>query len=298
MSSNNSETINILEASELPLNSDGSIYHLALFPGDIADTILVAGDPARAKKIASYFDKVEFEKSNREFNTITGELNGKRITAMSTGIGTDNIDIVLNELDALVNIDLEKREIKTEHKSLSIIRLGTCGALQEDLPVDSLISSKYGLGFDGLLNFYKKDYSKSEISIRDAFIHHTAYPMQWAKPYVVEGDQDLRLKLAYDLKTGITATASGFYGPQGRELRLAKYHPDMNDLISSFSWEEERIVNYEMETSALYGLCAALGHKATTICAVVANRSRKEKSKDHKKTVQSMIEMVLERSTK
>lgn len=298
MSSNRSQTKNNLEASELPLNSDGSIYHLALFPEDIADTILVAGDPARAKKIASYFDKVELEKSNREFNTFTGELNGKRITAMSTGIGTDNIDIVLNELDALANIDLEKREIKAEHKSLSIIRLGTCGALQEDIPVDSLIASKYGLGFDGLLNFYKKDYSKSEISIRDAFIHHSSYPMQWAKPYVVEGDQDLRLKLAYDLKTGITATASGFYGPQGRELRLAKYHPDMNDLISSFTWEEERIVNYEMETSALYGLCAALGHKATTICAVIANRSRKEKSKDHKKTVQLMIEMVLERSTK
>ncbi|NND78046.1 MAG: nucleoside phosphorylase [Flavobacteriales bacterium] len=288
---------NNLEASELPLNGDGSIYHLALFPEDIAETILVAGDPARAKKIASYFDKIELEKSNREFHTYTGTLNGKRLTTMSTGIGTDNIDIALQELDALANIDLEKREIRKEHKSLSLIRLGTCGALQEDIPVDTLVASKYGLGFDGLLNYYKTDYSKNEISIRDAFIAHTSYPMQWAKPYVVEGDQDLRLNLAYDLVTGITATASGFYGPQGRELRLPKYHEDMNDLIASFEWQKEKILNYEMETSALYGLCASLGHKATTICAVIANRSRKEKSKDYKKTVQLMIEMVLERST-
>ncbi len=287
----------LLEASELPLNKDGSIYHLALHPHEVSDTIIIAGDPARAQFISTYFDKLEIQKSNREFCTYTGELNGNRLTAMSTGIGTDNIDIALNELDALFNIDLKERQIKENKTSINIIRLGTCGAVQEDLPVDSFVASQYGLGFDGLLNYYKNQYSKDEISIRDAFIAHCSYPIQWSKPYIVEGDQDLRLKLAYDMVSGITATASGFYAPQGRELRIKKYHSNFNELLTSFEWKDKKVLNYEMETSALFGLSSAMGHKAATICAVVANRLRKEKSKDHKKTVQLMIEKVLERLT-
>ena len=284
-------------ASELPLNEDGSIYHLALHPEEIAHTILIAGDPARAKKIASYFDRIEFERQNREFCTLTGELNGQRLSAMSTGIGTDNIDIALNELDALVNIDLEKRTIKQQHTSLNIIRLGTCGALQEDLEIDSYVASKYGLGFDGLLNYYQIDYNPIEKSLRDAFIAHSSYPLEWAKPYIVEGDQELRLKIAFDLIHGITATAPGFYAPQGRQLRILKYHPDMNISLQSFEWKSERIINFEMETSALFGLSKAMGHQAATICTVVANRLRKEKSNDYKKAVAGMIELTLERLT-
>lgn len=286
-----------LEASELPLNADGSIYHLALHPEEVADIILLVGDPARAKLISSYFDQVNVERKNREFHTYTGSLKGKRLTAMSTGIGIDNIDIVLNELDAIKNIDLGTRKLKSDLTSLKLIRLGTCGALQEDIPIDSLVVSKYGLGLDGLLNFYQADYTRTEISMRDAFIYHTSYPIQWAKPYIVEGDQDLRIKIAPDAIEGITATAAGFYGPQGRELRLKKYHPDMNTLLSSFKFNEERIVNYEMETSALYGLARNLGHAACTMCTVLANRLRKEKSSDYKSSVKGMIETVLARLT-
>ena len=283
--------------SELPLNKDGSIYHLALHPEDVADIIIIAGDPERARMISSFFETIRLEKSNREFHTFTGIMNGKEITTMSTGIGTDNIDIVLNELDALKNIDLVSREIKAVHSPMQIVRLGTCGALQEDIEVDSMVSSKYGLGLDGLLNYYNAEYTKIEVSIRDAFIYHTSYPIQWAKPYIVEGDQDLRIKIAYDSHSGITATAAGFYGPQGRELRLDKYHPDMNELMTSFKFDKERIVNYEMETSALYGLARNLGHSACTVCTVLANRLRKEKSTDYKSSVKTMVETILGRLT-
>ena len=286
-----------LEDSELPLNKDGSIYHLGVQPEDVANTIIIAGDPGRAELISSFFDQIRVKKSNREFFTYTGTLNGKDISAISTGIGVDNIDIVLNELDALKNINLKTREIKSEHTSMQFVRLGTCGALQPDIMIDSMVASKYGLGLDGLLNYYRVNYTKNEIAMRDAFIYHTSYPIQWAKPYFVEGDQDLRLKVAYDSHTGITATAGGFYAPQGRELRLGKYHPDMNDLLTSFKFDEEKIVNYEMETSALYGLARNLGHSACTVCTVLANRLRKEKSSNYKSSVKMMVETVLGRLT-
>jgi len=286
-----------IASSELVLNPDGSVYHLALHPEHVKDHVLLVGDPGRVDLITSMMDKVTAQAHNREFYTKVATYRGKEITVMSTGIGTDNIDIAINELDAAVNIDLKSREIKKEHRSLNLIRLGTSGALQEDIPVDSLVASKYGLGFDGLMNYYRWESAKEEISLRDAFIHHTAYPMDLAKPYMVESDQDLRLKIAPAMTSGITATASGFYAPQGRVLRIPLAHPEMNENISSFTWKEERVTNYEMETSALYGLSRTLGHKACTVCAIIANRKRQEYSKDYKVTVKRMIGEVLERLT-
>ncbi|NNC83533.1 MAG: nucleoside phosphorylase [Flavobacteriales bacterium] len=286
-----------LESSELVLNPDGSLYHIALLPHHVKDHVIVVGDPGRVDLIASFLDTVEATVSNREYYTKVGRYRGMDLTIMSTGIGTDNIDIAINELDAAVNIDLEKREVKTELRSLNIVRLGTCGALQEDIQVDQAVVSKYGLGFDGLLNFYSVDQTKDEISIRDAFIYDTAYPMPLAKPYIIEGDQDLRLKIAPGLLSGITATASGFYAPQGRSLRLDLEYPEMNRSLREFKWKEERIINFEMETSALYGLSRALGHQACTVCAVIANRLRKEYSRDYKATVKEMVGEVLERLT-
>ncbi len=283
--------------SELVLNPDGSVYHLALKENQVMDSVILVGDPGRVDLIASYADKVLSETHNREFYTKVIRYNGSDITVMSTGIGTDNIDIAINELDAAVNIDLEKRMIKPEKRSLNLIRLGTSGAMQEDIPVDSLVASKYGLGFDGLMNYYQWNPSKDEIALRDAFIFHTAYPMDLAKPYIVESDQDLRLRIAPTLISGITATASGFYAPQGRVLRVGLAHPDLNEDISSFSWMDERVTNYEMETSALYGLGRTLGHRTCTICAIIANRKRKEYSKDYKLVVKQMVTEVLERLT-
>lgn len=261
------------------------------------DDVIVVGDPGRVDLITSMMDEVTATVSNREFYTKVARYNGRTITVMSTGIGTDNIDIAVNELDAAINIDLATRTIKKERRSINIVRLGTSGALQEDIPVDTMVASKYGLGLDGLLNFYNVELTSEEKSLRDAFIYDMTYPMTLAKPYVVESDLDLRLKVAPDLRTGITATASGFYAPQGRSLRLALNHPEMNEGMTAFNWKDERICNYEMETSAIYGLSRGLGHKACTVCAVIANRLRKEYSKDYKATVKTMVGEVLERLT-
>jgi uridine phosphorylase len=286
-----------IAASELVLNPDGSVYHLALHEEHVKDYVLLVGDPGRVDLITSMMDKVTAQAHNREFYTKVASYNGMQITVMSTGIGTDNIDIAINELDAAVNIDLKNRSIKSEKRSLNLIRLGTSGALQEDIPVDSLVASKFGLGFDGLMNYYQWKPTKEEISLRDAFIHHMAYPMDLAKPYIVESNQDLRLKISAAYESGITATASGFYAPQGRVLRIPLAHQDLNENLSSFEWNKERITNYEMETSALYGLSRALGHNACTVCAIIANRKRGEYSKDYKTTVKRMIAEVLERLT-
>jgi uridine phosphorylase len=286
-----------LESSELVLNPDGSLYHIALRPEHIHDHVIVVGDPGRVDLIASFFDSVDHSVQNREYYTKVGSYHGMTLTVMSTGIGTDNIDIALNELDAAINVDLVTRQIKEEKRSINIIRLGTCGALQEDVPVDTMVASKYGLGFDGLMNFYDFEYSDAEISLRDAFIYDTGYPVPLAKPYIIEGDQDLRLKVAPGKLAGITATASGFYAPQGRVLRIPTKYGDMNERLRNFEYKEERIINFEMETSALYGLSRGLGHKACTVCAVIANRQRKEYSKDYKSTVKTMIGEVLERLT-
>lgn len=282
--------------SELVLNPDGSIYHLKLRPEHVANDIIIVGDQGRVTTVSDNFDHIEHKIQNREFCTHTGTINGKRITAMSTGIGTDNIDIVLNELDAIVNIDLETRTIKEDKVSLNIIRLGTSGALQEDVPVDSMVMSSYGLGFDGLLNFYEgKDVMEEDMS--QAFIEHTQWGQNLSRPYIVKASEELSARIGEGMISGITATAPGFYGPQGRILRLPLAYPAQNEKISSFNYEGHRITNYEMETSALYGLGKMMGHNTCTVCAIIANRIVQKYSEDYQATVSKMIKIVLERLT-
>ncbi len=286
-----------IKISELPMNPDGSIYHLKLFPHEIADDIILVGDPGRVEKISALFDKIELKKSNREIITHTGYKNNKRITVLSTGMGTDNIDIIINELDALANIDFEKREAKNEHKTLNLIRIGTCGSLQAEVPVNSFIASKYGFGIDGIMWFYNcPDIDRNEIT--KAITEHTNWNKNWPQPYTVEASEILLNKLAFDMKQGITATAPGFYGPQGREVRLPVARPDINDLFQSFNYNDNKITNLEMETSALYGLSKALGHNALTICLAIANRATKEFNQDYHKEMNSLIDVVLERIIK
>jgi uridine phosphorylase len=283
--------------SELILNNDGSVFHLHLKPEDIADTIILVGDQDRVNVISSLFDKVEIKRQNREFNTHTGILNNKRITVASTGIGTDNIDIVINELDALANIDLQTRTVKETKKSLNFIRIGTSGALQEDIPVDTPVISKIAIGFDGLLNFYA---NRNKISINDmetAFKSHLNWNEQLASPYFVASSNMLLDKIGFDMRKGVTISAPGFYGPQGRILRLPIQDNDINTKIASFSYDNMKITNYEMECSAIYGLSKLLNHNAVTVCDIIANRVRGEYSKDYKKSINKLINTVLERLT-
>lgn len=286
-----------LEASELIVNPDNSIYHLHLLPHQIADDIIVVGDPQRVEIISNYFDSIEHKVVNREFVTHTGYLNGKRITALATGIGTDNIDIVMNELDALANINLKERTINKEKKSLNIVRLGTSGALQEDIPVDAFVFSEYGLGLDGLLNYYADADQVIDKEMAEAFITHSHWKQSLAKPYVVRASEALTNRISEGMYKGITATAPGFYGPQGRSLRLDLSIENINELLRDFRFNEERITNFEMETSAIYGLGSMLGHQTATVCAIIANRYSKTFSKNYKNTVVKLIELVLERLT-
>ena len=281
--------------SELVLNPDGSVYHLKLKPENIADNVIVVGDQGRVESISKNFSKIEFKVQNREFVTHTGLYKGKRITALSTGIGTDNIDIVLNELDAAVNIDLNKRVPLKKHRILNIIRLGTSGALQKDIPVDSFIASSYGMGFDGLLHFYKDAPKINDLKMSKAFIKHAKWEKLLNQPYSVAASPELLTGIAHDLTQGITATASGFYAPQGRILRLETEVKDINNIMTTFRHNGHRISNFEMETSALYGLGQLLGHKTLTICTIVANRLQKKFSKDYKKSVDKMIKLTLDR---
>ncbi|MBS4014664.1 MAG: nucleoside phosphorylase [Bacteroidetes bacterium] len=287
----------VYKESELILNPDGSIYHIKLKPENIAQKVIVVGDQGRVETVSKHFEKIEHKSQNREFVTHTGYFNGKRITVMSTGIGTDNIDIAINELDAAVNIDLEKRIAKDKHTSLDIIRIGTSGALQADIEVDSFVASTHGMGFDGLLNFYDYKEGITEDDISNAFIDYAKWGKKLTYPYVVKGSDMLLEKIAHGLKSGITATASGFYGPQGRELRIPLSVPDLNEKIENFNYNGHRITNFEMETSALYGLGKILGHNTLTICAIIANRLAKTYSKDYKKSVETLIKLVLERFT-
>lgn len=284
-----------LPPSELILNPDGSIYHLALKPEQIGSLVLVVGDPGRVARISSRFDKIEHRVENREFITHTGTFRGARLTALATGIGTDNIDIVLTELDALVNVDLEKRTPKKEHKALTIVRMGTCGALQEDVPVDELVVSQYALGLDNVMHYYAHEQTDAELRILQSFMHHTEWPDNLPMPYLATGHEALVDTLGHGNHTGITATAGGFYGPQGRQVRAVPSVGGLNELLTSFRHEDLRLLNFEMETSALYGLSELLGHKACTVCTVVANRLRKEYSKDHHAAIERMIDQVLER---
>lgn len=285
--------MNRIAASELILNPDGSIYHLNLKPENVADNIIFVGDQNRVPKVAKHFDTIEFETQKREFRTITGTFKEKRFTVISTGIGPDNIDIVLNELDALVNIDLETRTIKPNLKSLNIVRIGTSGSLQNDISVDSFVLSKYGLGLDGMLHAYDCEHILEE-DIEDAYIKYTNYSARKSRPYCVRNSQKLEDILSSD-KTflGVTATAGGFYGPQGRILRLAIQDNDLNSKTDSFEFNGTRITNLEMETAAIYGLAKLLGHHACSMNAIIANRANGTFSKDPYKVVENLIEYTL-----
>lgn len=286
-----------IEASELILRPDKSIYHLQLKAEHLADKIIVVGDPNRVKMISDQFDSIEYKISGREFHTHTGIKNGVRLSVISTGIGVDNIDIVLNELDAVVNIDFEKRIPIENKKQLEIVRLGTSGSLQEDIPTGTFLVSEYAIGLDGMLNFYKKEFEADERQLMDAFHQQIDYPIDLPLPYIVKGDPGLFELMLPGNKSGITATASGFYGPQGRKLRLDTQFPQQNEALNSFAYGGKRITNFEMETSALYGLSALLGHKAITICAIIANRYRREFSERPDLLIKELIDQVLERLT-
>ena len=287
----------IIGPSELILNPDGSIYHLNLKPEHIAPIVIFVGDQNRVERVASHFDHIEFTTQKREFKTIVGDLNGKKITVISTGIGPDNIDIVLNEIDALVNIDLKSRTVKKDLRSLQIVRMGTSGSVQEEIPVDSIVLGKYGLGFDGVLHFYKNE-GLFETELEEAFINHCKYPEEKARPYIVKGNEALANKLMSDsIFSGITATSGGFYGPQGRILRLPLHDPDLNSMIEKFSHKELRITNFEMETSVIYGLSKLLGHRAISMNAIIANRVNLTFSKDPYAAVDNMIRYSLNKLT-
>ena len=287
----------IFEESELILTAEKKIYHLNLHPDEIADTIIVVGDPGRVPNISKHFDSIELKVQNRELVTHTGFFNKMRISALSTGMGPDNIDIVLNELDALANIDLEKRIPKASHRKLNIIRLGTSGAMQKDIPVDSFVASAYGLGIDGVMNFYKKTSEIVENEMNTEFIRQTNWPAFLARPYMVKASDELLKKVAFDMKQGITATAPGFFGPQGRELRGELAFPELNDVLTRFSYKGNTITNFEMETSALYGLGKILGHETLTVCVIIANRIAKQFSKNYKPLMEKLIITTLERLT-
>jgi uridine phosphorylase len=285
-----------IKSSELIINPDGSVFHLHLRPEHLADTVILVGDPGRVKLVASFFDEVECTISNREFVTTTGTYKGKRFSVLSTGIGTDNIDIVVNELDALVNIDLESRTPKAEHKSLDLVRIGTSGALQGNIPVDSFLLSNKSIGFDGMLNFYAERDNVSDLDFEQSFKNFVNWDAKLASPYVVPASKSLIDKLdGDDMIQGVTISANGFYGPQGRVLRLQTLDPDLNDKIEEFDFNGEKITNYEMESSAIFGLSAMLGHNAAAVCAIIANRITKDASKDYKPTVKSLIQVVLDR---
>lgn len=286
-----------IKASELILNPDGSIYHLNVKPENIATDIIFVGDQNRVERITKHFESIEFTTQNREFRVETGFYNGKKLTVLSTGIGPDNIDIVLNELDALVNIDLTTRLVKKELTSLNIVRIGTSGSIQKDIPVDSFVLSKYAIGLDNMLRSYLvKDISNQ--AIEDAFIEHTNWDSKKGRPYVIQANEILEKKTESDiLKKGITATAGGFYGPQGRILRLNIQDNELNSKMDNFGFNGTKITNLEMETAAIYGLSKLLGHKALSLNAIVANRANGTFSENPDEAMNKLIKYTLDKLT-
>ncbi|WP_433902436.1 nucleoside phosphorylase [Sphingobacterium puteale] len=283
----------MINNSELILNSDGSIYHLNLLPEDLAHTIITVGDPDRVAKVSKYFDRIELKKGKREFITHTGYIGAKRLSVISTGIGTDNIDIVLNELDALVNIDFQRREVRSELTVLEIVRIGTSGAVLTDVEMGSILASEYGVGFDALMQFYQKPYDEIELNIQQALIRY--FPQLSLKPYVARAGERLLDRIAFDLPKGITLTAPGFYAPQGRCLRSDNTIPDLISLINSFRHNDFRLTNLEMETAGIYALANMFGHQALSINAILASRVAGEFSADPEAVVEKAIQLVLER---
>ena len=280
-------------ASELIINDRGAIYHLNLRPEEIADTIITVGDPERVASVSKYFDRVEHKLAHREFITHTGTIGQKRISVLSTGIGPDNIDIVLNEIDALANINFDTRTINNQKKSVSIIRMGTCGSLQGEVGVNELVAGTHGLGIDNVLHFYERENNEEEKAILAAFDDHTQITSHKIQPYIATASAGLLKHFTEGYSHGITVTCPGFYGPQGRILRLPLKMPNLVDQMTSFRYGQHRIANFEMETSAIYGLCNLLGHQCLSINVIIANRVKKEYSKDMGKAVDHMIQKSL-----
>ena len=283
-----------IPASELPKQASGAIYHLNLFPEDIADNIILVGDPGRVSMISQHFDTIDVKKSNRELYTHTGTKNGKRISAISTGMGPDNVEIVMNELDALVNIDLEKMEVKPEHHSLNLVRVGTSGSLDGRYAPGTIVASEYGFGLDGLLQFYDHE-GVDEEDVVNAFIEHTGWGEKLPYPYCVKCSDDLMQRIAVDMVKGMTLTAPGFFAPQGRAVRGPLKFPDMNKKIESFEYKGLRCTNMEMECAALYGLSRVLGHNALTCCLLIANRVTGEFLDDYHDLMNTLVSNVVER---
>jgi Uridine phosphorylase len=285
----------IIPESELIINSDGSAFHLHIKPEHLSEKIVMMGDPDRVTMTASFFDTVECDVHSREFHTVTGTYKGKRLTAISHGIGTDNIDIVLTELDALANIDFNTRMVKDEFKQLTMIRVGTSGGMQPHCPVGSYVVSEKSIGFDGLVHYYANSRNICEKDFEEAFQRHVNWSPYHCSPYVVSSDEELVDRVGYDMIRGVTISAIGFYGPQGRHVRLALADPDLNAKIESFRFGEYSITNYEMESSAIAGLGKLMGHKAMTVCAIIANRVALESNADYKGSTEDLIKIVLDR---
>lgn len=282
--------------SELIINPDGSIFHLHVKPEQLADKIILVGDPGRVALVASHFETMECEVESREFKTITGTYKGKHITVQSTGIGCDNIDIVVNEMDALANIDFKTRHEKETFKQLTFVRIGTCGGLQPYTPVGTFVASVKSIGFDGLLNFYAGRNDVCDLELEEAFKKHMNWSPLLSAPYVIDGDKELVDRIAgEDMVRGITIACGGFFGPQGRELRIPLADPHQNEKVESFVYGDLRITNFEMESSALAGLSALMGHKAMTCCMVIANRVAKEANANYKNSIDNLIIEVLDR---
>ncbi|WP_297553721.1 nucleoside phosphorylase [uncultured Alistipes sp.] len=285
----------VIPSSELIINEDGSIFHLHLQPEQIADIVILVGDPGRVALVAEHFDRIECNVSNREFNTVTGTYKGRRMSVLSTGIGIGNIDISVTELDALVNVDFATRREKSEKKQLTLVRLGTSGALQPDIAVGEFVYARTAVGFDGLLNYYAGRNEVCDLALEKAFIAHTGWNELLPKPYFVDADPTLTELFRDTTREGITIAAPGFYGPQGRWVRIAPQDPELNRKIESFEYEGRRITNFEMESSALAGLAALMGHRAATICTIIAQRIAQDACTDYKPFVREMIRMALDK---
>lgn len=285
----------VIPDSELIINDDGSVFHLHIKPEELSDKIIMMGDPERVALTASYFDSIECEVQSREFRTITGTYKGKRITAISHGIGPDNIDIVLTELDALANVDFKTRAVKSEFKQLTLVRVGTSGGLQPNCPIGSYVVAAKSIGFDGVLNYYAGRNEVCELDFEDAFKKHVNWSPLHCSPYVVKADNELVERIGHDMVKGVTISAIGFYGPQGRYVRMPLANPDLNSKIESFQFINDRITNYEMESAPLAGLSLLMGHKAMTVCTIIANRLAGESNANYKGSIEDLIQTVLDR---
>lgn len=286
----------IIAPSELIINPDGSVFHIHLLPEQLTDRIILVGDPGRVDMVASFFDSKTFEVSSREFHTIGGTYQGKPIMCISHGIGPDNIDIVINELDALANIDFTTREVKDQHRTLHMVRIGTSGALQPELKLGTPVIAEKAIGFDGVLNYYAGRNEVADLDFEHAFCDAVGWNPLWAKPYIVDADPDLVAKIGKDdMVRGNTISAVGFYGPQGRELRLPLANPDLNKRIEEFRFKDRKVTNYEMESAPLQGLSKLMGHKAMTVCSIIANRMRHDATPNYKTAIHDLIGTVLDR---